>query len=486
MKSILAIGIVFLQSMIYAGWTAKSLNFNSKNSPHEIRAKCSLNGTWKVSPLQKTHVRPDLKQALQSKNYLPSMATGKWLDISVPHYSWHKLFQNTVPDPAKKYHGYSFTDRKSTYVEGWFSKEFTVPATLKGNRIYLKFGALAWESHIWVNGKKAGMHKGSFTGFKLDITDLVRFNQKNSLRIWVYNDFGERPVRHPYGKMFFPLANVGGINGGVELEVLPPVNVSRCLITPKLNNSSVELDLRINNFTGKTGSYRVSVVLKGQLYDRRTGEIKLDAGTVVLNKRNTPVSMGFKLDKPELWTPSHPFLYNIYITLKDTQTGKTATCYRDRFGFRDFIIKGNKFFLNGERVRLYCGNIRTAGAWETYAPDNTKSRNYMRRQKASGANTIRYHMAGADSHRMLAMADEEGLFVISEFPMFHRVFHHLAFKNESDRKIFMDNVLYEWKERLYRDYNHPACVVWSLSNEVWTDSTVDELNEIYSTIKRRI
>ena len=483
MKRIIATGIVLSQSLVYAGWTAGSLNFDQKSEPHEIRATCSLSGIWKVSPVLKTHVRPDVQQAVQSKNYLPAMDVGKWRDITVPHYTWHQIFKNTVPDPAKIYSGYSFTDRQSTYTEGWFSKEFTVPATLKGNRIYLKFGSLAWESHIWVNGKKAGMHKGSFTGFKLDITDLVKFDKTNSLRIWVYNDFGEHPVRHPYGKMFFPLANVGGINGGVELEALPPVNISRCLISPQLKSSSVELDLQINNFTGKPGSYKTFIVLEGQLYGKKTGTVRLETGTVALNKESNAASLRFNLNSPELWSPAKPFLYNIYVTLKDAVSGKIAACYRDRFGFREFQIKGNKFFLNGERVRLYCGNIRTASTWETYSPDNQKSRDYMRRQKTSGANTIRYHMGGADSHRMLAMADEEGLFVISEFPMFHRVFHHLAFKNESARKIFMDNVLYEWKERLFRDYNHPACVVWSLSNEVWTDSTVDELNEIYSTMK---
>ncbi len=484
MKNTLCLGIALIQFAAFGDWNSNKIDLGPQNGGLQIISEtCSLDGVWKVSNVQKSHQRPEVKQAMLSKNYLPATNTSNWHNITVPHYNWHKQFPYTFPDPAKKYKGYSFTDRQSTYADGWFSKQFNVPSSLKGKRIYLKFGAVAWESHIWVNGKKAGSHQGNFTGFKLDITGLIEFDKPNTLRIWVYNDFGERPVRHTYGKMFFPASNVGGIYGSVELEALPRINVTRCLITPELKSNTIEFDLKIANETKKEQKLAVSVVLEGQLSGKKGKIVKFNAGNVNLNHLQDKAQFNIKLDKPELWTPARPYLYNVYIVLRNKQSGKIVSCYKDRFGFREFVVKGNKFFLNGKRIRLYCGNIRSAGGWEVYEPDNLKSRQFMRRQIASGANTIRYHIAGADSHRLLAMADEEGLLIISEFPMFHRVFHHLAFKNPADRKVFMNNVLYEWKERLYRDYNHPSCVVWSLSNEVWTDSTVDELNEIYTAMK---
>jgi beta-galactosidase len=149
---------------------------------------------------------------------------------------------------------------------------------------------------------------------------------------------------------------------------------------------------------------------------------------------------------------------------------------------REFTAKDAKFFLNGKRVRIFCGNVTTQGAWDRWDSGNLKSREDLRRQKSQGANAVRYHMAGADSHKFLAMCDEEGILAASEFPMFHRVFSELTFTG-APRKEFMDNTLYEWKERLLRDYNHPSCALWSLSNEVWTDSTADELNELYDALK---
>eukprot|EP00831_Metopus_contortus_P031675 TRINITY_DN25794_c0_g2_i2.p1 TRINITY_DN25794_c0_g2~~TRINITY_DN25794_c0_g2_i2.p1 ORF type:complete len:436 (+),score=82.07 TRINITY_DN25794_c0_g2_i2:300-1607(+) len=408
-------------------WTHDSLDYQFNiNSPSETKSVSSLDGAWKITPLRKTDVRPDVDAAEKSGNWKPEIETTDWKDIEVPHGSWHQFFPDTYPNPKKKFHSFHF-DGHPTYVSGWFSRTFTVPFRLKGSQLYLNFGAISWEAHIWINGRKAGTHKGSFTGFKLNITDMVKFDQPNTIRIWVYNDFGENPPRHTYGKMFFAASNPGGINGGVTLEALPPVNILRCLINPEPVNDSVGLDLTVNNTSNKTINGNISVVLKGGIYPDFNVTKEFNLGIASIKKGNNKLSMKFKANELKTWSPAQPYLYQIYIVIKDKKDGKVICSYRNRFGYRDFHIRDKKFFLNGKRVRIYCGNIMTAGLWERFAPGNNKVRDDMRRQKRQGANAIRYHMAGADSHRMLAMADEEGILVISEFPMFHRVFNDLAF-----------------------------------------------------------
>ncbi len=475
--SLLAVGMTSWAN----SWSGNDINYNvNLNNPSETKVVSSLDGTWKITPLTKSSVLPTASDAEKSGNWKLDVSSGNWADIEIPHSSWHDQFPETYPDPKKKFNMYHY-DGHPTYVQGWFSKTFSVPSSLKGSAIFLNFGAVSWESHVWVNGHIAGSNKGSFTGFKLNITELVKFDQPNTIRMWVYNDFGENPPRHTYGKMFFPTSNIGGIVGGVSLEALPPVNVGRCLINPDLMNKSVGLEVTLN--AKNTVECEVTVVLKSGIYPEfsETKEFKLRNQS--LKKGVNELSLKFNAEKLKLWTPDKPYLYQTYIVFKEKSTGKVFCSYQDRFGYRSFHFQGDKFFLNGERLRVYCGNILTAGSWDRFAPDNKESRDNIRRQKIQGANTIRYHMAGADSHRMLAMADEEGMLVISEFPMFHRVFNDLVFKNNADRKEFMDNVLYEWQARLFRDYNHPSCVIWSLTNEVWTDSTVDELNDIYTAMK---
>lgn len=54
--------------------------------------------------------------------------------------------------------------------ELWYQRTFTVPASWKGKKVMLNFGAVDWKADIWVNDIKVGQHTGGFTPFSLDIT----------------------------------------------------------------------------------------------------------------------------------------------------------------------------------------------------------------------------------------------------------------------------------------------------------------------------
>src|SRR5438128_334135 len=91
-------------------------------------------------------------------------------------------------------------------VEGtvWYRRTFTIPADWKGQRVLLHFGAVNWESHIWVNGKEVGEHKGGYDAFTFDITDQLK-DGENELLVSARNpsDAGPQPrgkqVRKPGG-----------------------------------------------------------------------------------------------------------------------------------------------------------------------------------------------------------------------------------------------------------------------------------------------
>src|SRR5579872_6849381 len=58
-------------------------------------------------------------------------------------------------------------DDKLLYYEGtiWYRRKFRVtPQT--GQRYFLYFGAVNYEAHVYLNGKKLGVHKGGFTPFQ--------------------------------------------------------------------------------------------------------------------------------------------------------------------------------------------------------------------------------------------------------------------------------------------------------------------------------
>ncbi len=42
----------------------------------------------------------------------------------------------------------------------WYHRTFNVPTNWKGKKVLLNFGAIDWESKVWVNGSEIGAHAG--------------------------------------------------------------------------------------------------------------------------------------------------------------------------------------------------------------------------------------------------------------------------------------------------------------------------------------
>lgn len=55
----------------------------------------------------------------------------------------------------------------------WFSTSFKVPESWSDQRVLLNFAAVDYEATVFVNGKKAGFHRGGYFSFTLDVTDQV-------------------------------------------------------------------------------------------------------------------------------------------------------------------------------------------------------------------------------------------------------------------------------------------------------------------------
>src|SRR5262245_26202357 len=57
----------------------------------------------------------------------------------------------------------------------WYRRTFTPPAAMPArNRLLLNFGAVDWETTVYVNGTRVGEHRGGYDAFSFDITDQLR------------------------------------------------------------------------------------------------------------------------------------------------------------------------------------------------------------------------------------------------------------------------------------------------------------------------
>jgi beta-galactosidase/beta-glucuronidase len=64
----------------------------------------------------------------------------------------------------------------------WYQTSFDVPSSwTSGNNVLLNFGAVDYEATIFVNGQKAGFHRGGYFEFSVDVTQHLSSNGTNEL-----------------------------------------------------------------------------------------------------------------------------------------------------------------------------------------------------------------------------------------------------------------------------------------------------------------
>ena len=126
-------------------------------------------------------------------------------------------------------HDWSVEYEKSN-VSGVYRKHFKTPDKSDGQRVYLFFDGVCWQSDVYVNGKKAGSSSDGSNGFEYDITDLLRSSGDNVLAVAVNNSQQPDSLRN----------YASGICRDVRLQVLNPTHFKRSGISISTTDVSAE------------------------------------------------------------------------------------------------------------------------------------------------------------------------------------------------------------------------------------------------------
>lgn len=168
----------------------------------------------------------------------------------------------------------------------------------------------------------------------------------------------------------------------------------------------------------------------------------------------TPITVTARITDPKLWSPDIPNLYRFEITDDKGNTVQTG------FGLREFTVREDGFYLNGEKFYL------KAGFWEGLYPNELAvpdSEEMLRKEilmaKQAGFNTLR-PWRKPPVPLVLQMADELGICLIG-CPA-------LECMNEKPKVVpaATDRIFHEIESMIRRDRNHPSIILWELFNEV--------------------
>jgi beta-galactosidase/beta-glucuronidase len=339
----------------------------------------------------------------------------------------------------------------------WYRRTFEVPTAWRERRVWLHFGAVDFETTVWVNGQQVGQHRGGYDGFSFDITGALNKAGANELVVSVSDptDAGTQPrgkqVRQPKGIWY---TSTSGIWQTVWLEPVSPASILDLKITPDVDAGTV---LVRPTATATLGGFTLEVVVREGI--RRVGTASIVPGTQAT----------IAIEKPRLWTPESPHLYDLEVTLKLGH--RTIDKVESYFGMRKISLgkddKGFTRLLLNNKPYFQFGPL-DQGFWPDgiyTAPTDEALRYDIEMTKKLGFNLARKHVK-VEPDRWYYWCDKLGLLVWQDMPSGDRYISRTA--SDITRSPESATEFESELQALVKGRgNHPCIVMWVPFNEGW-------------------
>lgn len=302
-----------------------------------------------------------------------------------------------------------------------------------GKRLFLHFEAVNYECHVYVNGKKAGTHKGGFTPFDFEVTQLLQ-NGENSIVVKVDNTRrldGAPTVNTDWW-------NHGGITRSVHLLEMPQTFIR-----------SYKLQLGARSFSTIRGAVQLDGPVAPDLRVRvQIPELRIDQ--TYAPDREGNLSFEIQPKNLSLWSPQNPKLYQVLLS---TEMETVA----DQIGFRTIETKGADLLLNGKKIFLRGISMHEENPVSgTRIASESEARMMLAWTKELNANFVRLAHYPHNEY-MARLADQMGLLLWEEIP----VYWTIQWENTQTRDLAQQQLT----EMITRDQNRASVIIWSVANE---------------------
>ena len=378
----------------------------------------------------------------------------------------------------------------------WWTREFELPADWlaptpggppagePGARAFgppvaeLRFDAVRLRAEVYVNQQLVGYDVVGNTPFEMDVTRALQPG-RNRLAVRVTDPGGNFDWidfdAQKWGRYTLPASHgFCGITGPVRLELRAPLRVSEIAVLNGPEPTHIELRTTVRNSAAGpiAGAIHTEILTAtgepapgASLYDRWDVAQPLPPG-------DTTLTAAIDLPGAALWSPEHPELYRVRVSLHVGKDGPAVDVREQRFGFRSFSLEGvgddASFKLNGQRIVLR--SAISWGFWPTsgVVPTLELARAQVADAKTLGLNMLNHHRTIAASG-LLDVQDELGLLAYCE-PGGYASHGGDAFCKALAREKLLRMVR--------RDRSHPSVVIWNLINEETAEPTEEQRRDL--------
>ena len=352
-------------------------------------------------------------------------------------------------------------------VPWWYRKEFEIPASEKGKRIWLAFRGINYRADIWINGKKLAASDtvvGAFRRYEFDVSDFVKAGAKNAVAVSV-----SAPHAAELGITWVdwnptPPDKDMGLWQEVILSSSGPVSVRHATVETKLNLPKADFaHLTVRAEVANATSSPVKGTLRGSLAGQGgpiefSQAVELAAGEkkeiVFAPETTAPLN----LYKPRLWWPyqmGDPYLNNLklqFITadsaISDTSESQVGLVQiaseLTPDGYRLLKINGKPILIRG-------------GGW---APDMMLRVDESRREaefryvKEMGLNTIRLE-GKLEDESFMERADRDGILIMAGWCCCD-AWEKWGKWGEENKQVSVNSL----RDQLLRLRAHPSLLMW--------------------------
>ncbi len=318
----------------------------------------------------------------------------------------------------------------------WFFHQFSLEKIEDTKEYFIRFNGVNYYCKIWINGTYLGDHQGGFLPFQIKIPNKILEKKTNIIAVEIENFRKYERIPSIHQDWF----SWGGIYRDIDLIIVPHARIEWFhIITQKITSNSATL------------------LLKYKLTEKSVIKWKIMKDSNIISEGNVETQeliedFAINLSNPELWTPDSPTLYTFKAQIDDR-----GEIFSTKFGIRTVEVRKQGIYLNGKLIR-----IKGVSLHEELIPygrviPEAERLNDIKNMKKLGFNTLRTAHYSHDE-KLMDLADEVGILILEEIP----VYWANDFKNPDIVKLALSMV----KDLIFRDFNHPSVILWSMGNEI--------------------
>ena len=359
----------------------------------------------------------------------------------------------------------------------WYRRTFRVPEGK--TRAILCVRKAQFGSKIWVNGVPAGERLSCMTAGQYDVSGLLRWGEENEIVIRVGAHPGVLPKEVVVSQDFEKISWMPGLWDDVELY---------CFDGPAIENVYVGTHIAPKEIVVRTvlrnpGDADVTVSLRHAVKPGRpaggSGILGSAAAQITVPAGGTAeCTLTVPVPDAALWCPENPVLY-------DLVTETDGDCSVTRVGVREFrfdtatksaYLNGRKIFLRGGLVAF--GRLTEDTTSGTLPWDEA----WVRRAIGERARSMHWNILKLCIHavpdRWLQIADEEGMLLLSEFPIW--LLTPQMFAGYTKPWLTPEHVKPEMTAWMLDQVNHPSVLWFNSCLETYMPWICDVVREIRS------